>query len=173
MGGRTAPRSHSREHDRRTDRCYEHPRHRVMRTVRGRSRRMARAASGMPLYPALFGRDAFTVSWQAAIIDGGALANASLTRLGKMQSDRVNDWRDEEPGRIPYQVRQGPLARLDVNPYAAYYADYASPMMFVIALANTFAWSGDIGVIRRHWDTARRIMDWARSYGDMDGDGYL
>jgi glycogen debranching enzyme len=129
--------------------------------------------AGMPLYPALFGRDAFTVSWQAAILDGGAMANASLTRLGRMQSDRVNDWRDEQPGRIPYQVRQGPLARLDINPYSAYYADYASPMMFVIALAHTFAWSGDTGVIRRHWDTARRIMEWARDYGDMDGDGYL
>ena len=129
--------------------------------------------AGMPLYPALFGRDAFTVGWQAAILDGGELANASLTRLGRMQSDRVNDWRDEEPGRIPYQVRQGPLARLDVNPYSAYYADYASPMMFVIALAHTFAWSGDKAFVRRHWDTARRIMDWARDRGDMDGDGYL
>ena len=129
--------------------------------------------AGMPLYPALFGRDAFTVGFQAAIIDGGELATASLTRLGRMQSDRVNDWRDEEPGRIPYQVRQGPLARLNINPYSAYYADYASPMMFVIALAHRFAWSGDAGLVRRHWDTARRIMDWARDYGDMDGDGYL
>ena len=24
-----------------------------------------------------------------------------------------------------------------------------------------------------HWDTARRILDWARDYGDCDRDGYL
>jgi glycogen debranching enzyme len=85
----------------------------------------------------------------------------------------VNDWRDEEPGRIPYQVRTGPLAILDINPYAAYYADYASPLMFVIALANLYAWTGDEARLRRHWDTARRILEWAHEYGDRDRDGYL
>ena len=129
--------------------------------------------AGMPLYPALFGRDAFTTAWQAAFIDRGELADAALTRLGRMQSARDDDWRDEEPGRIPYQVRQGPLARLNINPYSAYYADYASPMMFVIALAHAFAWSGDEDFLSRHWDVARRIMDWARERGDRDGDGYL
>lgn len=129
--------------------------------------------AGMPLYPALFGRDAFTCGWQAAMLDGGALTFAGLARLGRLQSDRVRDWDDEEPGRIPYQVRQGPLARLGLNPYAAYYADYASPMMFIIALAHAFAWSGDKDALRRHWDVARRIMDWSREYGDRDRDGYL
>ena len=129
--------------------------------------------AGIPLYPALFGRDAFTCGWQTAMLDGGALTFAGLARLGRLQSDRVRDWDDEEPGRIPYQVRQGPLARLGLNPYAAYYADYASPMMFIIALAHAFAWSGDKDALRRHWDVARRIMDWAREYGDADRDGYL
>jgi glycogen debranching enzyme len=85
----------------------------------------------------------------------------------------VLDWRDEEPGRIPYQVRSGPLARLEKNPYAAYYADFASPLMYVISFANLFAWRGDRDELGRHWDTARRILDWARAYGDRDGDGYL
>jgi glycogen debranching enzyme len=129
--------------------------------------------AGIPLYPALFGRDAFTCGWQAAMLDDGAQLDAALTRLGRLQSDRVFDWRDEEPGRIPYQVRSGPLARLDLNPYAAYYADFASPLMFIISLAHRFAWSGDKEYLRRHWDVARRILDWAREYGDADGDGYL
>jgi glycogen debranching enzyme len=129
--------------------------------------------AGMPLYPAQFGRDAFTTAWQGAMLDGGELASASLTRFGRLQSERTDDWRDEEPGRIPYQVRQGPLARLNMNPYAAYYADYASPMMFIIALGHSFAWTGDVAFVRRHWDVARRIIDWSRAYGDRDGDGYL
>lgn len=129
--------------------------------------------AGMPLYPALFGRDTLTAGWQAAWVDRGASLEASLTRLGRMQSDRYHEWRDEEPGRIPYQVRQGPLALLDVNPYSAYYADYASPLMFVIALGHAYAWTGDLACVRRHWDTARRILDWARTDGDKDRDGYL
>lgn len=129
--------------------------------------------AGMPVYPALFGRDAFTAGWQAGWVDGGRMLDASLTRLGRMQSARFDDWRDEQPGRIPYQVRQGPLARLGVNPYSAYYADYASPMMFIISLAHYFAWSGDHAMLDRHWDVARRILEWLREHGDLDGDGYL
>jgi glycogen debranching enzyme len=129
--------------------------------------------AGMPLYPACFGRDAVTAGWQAAMLDRGALLEASLTKLGRRQSTRVDDWRDEEPGRIPYQIRDGPLARLNINPYSAYYADYASPLMYVISLANLFAWTGDERAIDAHWDTAWRILDWARTRGDLDGDGYL
>jgi glycogen debranching enzyme len=129
--------------------------------------------AGVPLYPALFGRDAFTAGWQSGWVDGGRMLDASLTRLGRMQSARFDEWHDEEPGRIPYQVRQGPLARLQLNPYSAYYADYASPMMFIISLAHQFAWSGDRALLDRHWDVALRILEWLRTYGDRDGDGYL
>jgi glycogen debranching enzyme len=129
--------------------------------------------AGMPLYPAFFGRDAVTAGWQAALLDRGTFLDAALTRLGRLQSDRDDEWRDEEPGRIPYQVRSGPLARLNLNPYSAYYADYASPLMYVVSLANLFAWTGDRERVRAHWDTARRILDWARERGDIDGDGYL
>lgn len=129
--------------------------------------------AGMPLYPALFGRDSLTAGWQGAYLDRGESLDASLTRLGRMQSDRVDDFRDAEPGRIPYQVRRGPLALLNLNPYSAYYADFASPFMFVIALAHLYSWTGDRQSIERHWDVARRILEWARTYGDRDGDGYL
>ncbi len=129
--------------------------------------------AGIPLYPALFGRDTLTAGWQTAMLDQGSLLDASLTKLGRMQSNRVHEWRDEQPGRIPYQVRQGPLAKLGVNPYSAYYADFASPLMFVISLAHLFSWTGDTACLERHWDVVRRILDWAREYGDRDGDGYL
>jgi len=129
--------------------------------------------AGMPLYPALFGRDTITAGWQIPMFDRGAVIDASLTRLGSMQTGRFDDWRDEQPGRIPYQVRAGPLARLGVNPYSAYYADFASPLLFVIGLAHLFAWTGDRQVLAKHWDRARRVLDWARDYGDLDGDGFL
>jgi glycogen debranching enzyme len=129
--------------------------------------------AGMPLYPAFFGRDAVTAGWQAGYVDRGEALAAALCKLGRLQSNRFDEWRDEQPGRIPYQVRTGPLALLNVNPYSAYYADYASPLMFVIALANLWAWTGERRDVERHWDTARRIMDWAAEQGDMDQDGYL
>lgn len=141
--------------------------------LEGRQDEWLALQAGIPLYPALFGRDTLTAGWQAAWVDQGASLDASLTRLSRLQTARTSEWRDEEPGRIPYQVRQGPLALLNINPYSAYYADYASPLMFVISLAHLYSWTGDASVIRRHWDAARRILEWARTDGDKDGDGYL
>ncbi len=129
--------------------------------------------AGVPLYPALFGRDALTAGWQAAMVDRAEFLGATLTRLGRLQGTTVDDWRDEQPGRIVQQVRTGPLARLGINPFARYYGDYASPLMFVISLAQLYAWTGDKSLLSKHWDAARRVLDWAREYGDMDGDGYL
>ena len=129
--------------------------------------------AGIPLYPALFGRDAITAGWQAAMLDRGDQLDATLTRLGRLQGDREDPARDEEPGRIIQQARTGPLSTLGMLPFGRYYADFASPLAFVISLAHHFAWSGDRDVLRRHWDNARRILDWAREYGDRDGDGYL
>ncbi len=129
--------------------------------------------AGVPLYPAFFGRDAVTAGWQAGCLDGGTSLDAALTKLGLLQSRRFDDWRDEEPGRVPYQVRTGPLALLDINPYSAYYADFATPLMFVIALANLYAWTGSRALLDKHWDAASRILDWAREHGDHDRDGYL
>ena len=129
--------------------------------------------AGVPLYPALYGRDALTAGWQGAMLDRGEFLDATLTRLGRLQGTRIDNWRDEEPGRIAYQVRHGPLPRLNLNPDALDYADYASPMMFIIAMAQLYAWTGDASLVRKHWDVARRILDWAREFGDNDGDGYL
>ena len=40
--------------------------------------------------------------------------------------------------------------------------------MYVIALANLYAWTGEERSLTRHWDTAQRILEWAREYGDSD-----
>ena len=129
-------------------------------------------AAGFPLYPAFFGRDALTAAWQGLVLDGGLL-EATLTRLGRLQGTAVVPERDEEPGRLVQQVRLGPLARLGKTPFGRYYADQASPLMFVVAVAQLYGWTGRDDLLDRHWDAARRALDWARDYGDADGDGYI
>jgi glycogen debranching enzyme len=129
--------------------------------------------AGVPLYPALFGRDAATGGWQSAVLDGGAGLDHTLNRLGRLLGRTDDPWRDEEPGRAVHQVRCGPLARLGLTPHGRYYGDFASPLMFIIGLAHLYAWTGNRAVLARHWDAARRVLDWARERGDRDGDGYL
>ncbi|CAN5622995.1 glycogen debranching N-terminal domain-containing protein [soil metagenome] len=130
-------------------------------------------AAGIPLYLALFGRDALTTGWQAAVFDGGELIRDTLAALRRLQGTEINPARDEQPGRIIQQARRGPQARLGRTPFGRYYADFASPFMFIIGLGQLYAWSGREEDVRCNWDAARRILDWAREYGDRDGDGYL
>lgn len=130
-------------------------------------------AAGYPLYQAAFGRDAATASWQAAAFDHGELARSTAAKLARLQGTRADDHRDEQPGRIIQQAREDPLSRLGKVPFGRYYGDVASPFMYIIALGNAYAWSGDRALVERHWDPMRRVLDWAREHGDLDGDGYI
>jgi glycogen debranching enzyme len=130
-------------------------------------------AAGMPVYPAVFGRDALTSGWQAAVFDRGELIRATLTKLRRLQGSKDDEWRDEQPGRIIQQARRDPLSRLGETPFDRYYGDYASPLMFIIGLGQLYAWSGEKRDVEENWDAAQRILVWAKEHGDMDGDGYL
>ncbi|HEV2149565.1 MAG TPA: glycogen debranching N-terminal domain-containing protein [Longimicrobiaceae bacterium] len=129
-------------------------------------------AAGIPVYHAFFGRDMLTAGWQAAPWDQGRQLRDVLRVLARRQGTTTDPRRDEEPGRIVQQARRGPEPRLGLTPFDRYYGDFASPFMFVIALGHLYAWSGARDDVAVHWDTLRRIMDWAREHGDADGDGY-
>ena len=130
-------------------------------------------AAGVPLYLGLWGRDALTAGWQAGIFDRGESLADAITLLGRRQGRVVDDERDEQPGRIPMQLRMNPAARLGRTRLGRYYGDMASPLMFVISLGYHYALTGDDGFLEQHWDEACRVLAWAREDGDADGDGYL
>jgi glycogen debranching enzyme len=129
--------------------------------------------AGVPAYLALWGRDALTAVWQSALFDRGAMAEAALARTAALQGQITAPERDEQPGRLIHSSREGPLERLGRTPFDRYYGDQASPFDFIFALAHAYACSGEKRLLTRHWDAARRILDWARECGDSDGDGYL
>ncbi|MEX2282830.1 MAG: glycogen debranching N-terminal domain-containing protein [Gemmatimonadota bacterium] len=130
-------------------------------------------AAGVPLYQTMWGRDACTTAWQAGIMDGGLMLRDVVARCARLQGTVVDADRDEEPGRIINQAKLDALSRLGDQTFRRYYADVASPFMFIIALGYYYARSGDRSTVERHWDAAKRVLDWARVYGDRDGDGYI
>jgi glycogen debranching enzyme len=129
--------------------------------------------AGIPMYQSLWARDALTTVWQATVFDRGDMADSILTTLARLQGQDNDPWRDEQPGRIIRGRQRSPMARLNMNPMGLYYGDYASPFDFIFTLAQLYSWSGDRRCLQKHVDTARRILDWAKQYGDIDGDGYL
>ncbi|KMQ51751.1 Glycogen debranching enzyme [Chitinispirillum alkaliphilum] len=130
-------------------------------------------AAGYPYYPFLFGRDALTSSWMMAMFDRGQSIADTLSRLGKLQGKKEDRFRDEQPGRIVQQARNDLPSRKGDNPFDRYYGDYASPFMYIIALAHLYAWSGSVSDVKKYWNSCKMILKWAEKYGDMDGDGFL
>jgi glycogen debranching enzyme len=98
-------------------------------------------AAGLPWFMAVFGRDASITAMQT-LIAGTDIANGTLRELGSLQGRRDDPFRDEEPGRIPHEVRRGELAMLDRVPHARYYGSVDATPLYVWLFSETCRWSG-------------------------------
>lgn len=128
-------------------------------------------AAGLPLYVALFGRDTLTTGWQAALLSPG-LMHGSLAALARLQGREMNDWRDEQPGKMLHEAHTGPLAALNYNPRQRSYSSITTSGLFAFMLAELWHWTGDKSLVRPLVEPALRAIHWLDRFGDLDGDGF-
>jgi glycogen debranching enzyme len=128
--------------------------------------------AGLPFYQQFFGRDTLTVSWQA-LLAGPTMMRDSLLLNAARVGQRIDDWRDEQPGKLLHQARRGPTSRLGLDPFSGYYGDWATPPDFLIFLNQYLGWSGDLDTIRGLLPAARQVVGWLARYADLDRDGFL
>ena len=128
-------------------------------------------AAGLPMYVALFGRDVLTASWQAALASTAPM-RGSLRELARWQGREVNDWRDEQPGRMLHEAHTGPHATLNVNPRARYYGSATTSAFYPVAVSELWHWTGDRDLVRPLARSALDAVRWLDQYGDLDGDGF-
>jgi glycogen debranching enzyme len=127
-------------------------------------------AAGLPVYVSLFGRDTLTASWQAAMASREMMPG-TLAELARWQGSEVNDWRDEQPGRMLHQAESGPLALLNFNPLARYYGSITTSGFYPVVVSELWHWTGDKDLVRPFLEPALRALQWLDKYGDLDGDG--
>jgi glycogen debranching enzyme len=132
----------------------------------------ATPSAGLPLYLQFFGRDSLTVGWQA-LMATPTLLRDSLFANAAWQGQTIDDWLDEEPGKMIHQARGGPLSVLGIDPFERYYGDWATPPDFMIMLGQYLAWTDDRRSLRRLLPALRSAIDWCERYGDSDHDGFL
>ncbi|MEH0972613.1 glycogen debranching N-terminal domain-containing protein [Micromonospora sp. CPCC 205546] len=128
--------------------------------------------AGLPIYQEIFGRDTMTASWQALLAGPTMLAD-SLRLNAHHLGRRIDDWRDEEPGKPLHEARRGPVSALGLDPFAGYHGDWSTAPDFLIFLGQYLAWTGDLDTVRELLPTARRVLGWIDRYGDLDRDGFL
>ncbi|HEU5263994.1 MAG TPA: glycogen debranching N-terminal domain-containing protein, partial [Gaiellaceae bacterium] len=77
-------------------------------------------AAGLPWFMTMFGRDSIFTSLQALPFTP-ELAATTLHALGDWQGVRVDDFRDEDPGRILHEMRYGEMTAFEERPHSPYY----------------------------------------------------
>jgi glycogen debranching enzyme len=129
-------------------------------------------AAGIPWFATLFGRDSLISSLQLLPYIAKPAA-ATLRLLASYQADRVDEWRDAEPGKILHELRVGEMARTGEIPHSPYYGSVDATPLFLLVLARYVAWTGDLALFDELRDHVRRALEWIDRYGDRDHDGYV
>jgi glycogen debranching enzyme len=129
-------------------------------------------SAGIPWFSVPFGRDSLITAMQTLCLQPD-IARATLLFLAKHQGQEVNDYRDEQPGKILHEIRLGELAQLHQVPHTPYYGSVDATPLFVMALAEYVRWTDDLEFaadLRTNLDLS---LTWIGEYGDLDGDGYV
>jgi len=128
-------------------------------------------AAGLPVYVSLFGRDTLTTAWQAAMASPEMMPG-TLAELARWQGREVNDWRDEQPGKMLHESESGPLAMLNVHPLGRYYGSLTTSGFYPVIASELWHWTGDKDLVRPFIEPARNALRWLDEYADADRDGF-
>ncbi len=129
-------------------------------------------SAGIPWFSVPFGRDSLITAMQTLMLRPD-LAEGTLRFLARHQGTRVDDFRDEEPGKILHEVRLGELARLGAVPHTPYYGSVDSTPLFLMALGEYLDWTANLDLVQELLPNAERALGWIDVHGDLDGDGFL
>ncbi|MGH2458452.1 MAG: amylo-alpha-1,6-glucosidase, partial [Chloroflexota bacterium] len=128
-------------------------------------------AAGVPWYAALFGRDTLITALQLGWFP--SMAAEVLRVLAGKQGTVVDDWKDEQPGKVLHELRRGELARAKVIPYSPYFGTVDATILFVVLLERYYQVTGDVALLKELAGSLDRALEWMEKYGDLDGDGFI
>lgn len=127
---------------------------------------------GLPWAMTLYGRDALVTCLETLAFTP-ELTPATLRMLAMAQGGQLDDYHEEEPGKILAELRYGEAAAFGEQPTALYYGASDTTPLFVVLLDEYERWTGDADLVRELRHPARMALDWLTDYGDPYGDGYL
>jgi glycogen debranching enzyme len=129
-------------------------------------------AAGLPWFMTMFGRDSILTSLQALPF-APSLAATTLRALGEWQGTRIDDFRDEDPGRILHEMRYGELPAFEERPHSPYYGSADATPLYVVLLDEYERWTGDRRLVHDLEYEARAALDWIDAYADLMSNGYI
>jgi glycogen debranching enzyme len=129
-------------------------------------------AAGLPWFMTMFGRDSIFTSLQVLPFTQ-ELAATTLRELGLRQGTRIDDFRDEDPGRILHEMRYGEMTAFEERPHSPYYGCADATALYVVLLDEYERWTGDVHLVRELEYEARAALNWIDEYANLQGNGYV
>lgn len=128
--------------------------------------------AGIPWFAVPFGRDSIITSLQTLIFDP-QIAVGTLRFLASRPGKVVNEWNEEEPGKILHEIRGGEMAVLKEMPHVPYYGSVDSTPLFLMLFAETMRWLDSDQLYKELLPVVIGALGWIDNYGDKDGDGFI
>ncbi len=129
-------------------------------------------AAGVPWFAALFGRDSLIASFQSLILNP-VLAQGTLRVLASHQGHETRDDRDEEPGKIPHEMRSGEMTETGEVAFGMNYGSVDATPLFIILLSEYRRWTGDDALLRELANPLQLAVEWLLTYAEIDHDSLV
>lgn len=127
-------------------------------------------SAGIPWYTCPFGRDAL-ISGYEALLANPEVARDALLFLARLQGRADDPGRDEEPGKIPHEIRFGEMAAAGEVPHTPYYGSVDATPLFLVLLDEYYQWTADRDTVEALLPAAEAALAWMERHADLDGDG--
>ncbi len=128
--------------------------------------------AGIPWFSAPFGRDGIITAYQL-LPWYPKLAQGVLDYAFRTLGTKIEDFTDEQPGKVFHEMRRGEMSNTREVPFIPYYGSVDSTPLALTLLHEYVSWTMDLERLRAWWPTALRALEWIEKWGDGDGDGFL
>jgi glycogen debranching enzyme len=116
-------------------------------------------SAGIPWFATLFGRDSLITALETLAFSPHLAAGVLRTLAGLQGQDDATD-RDEEPGKILHEMRNGEMAATGEIPFGRYYGSVDATPLFLLLLAEYADRTGDLALVQDLWPAALAAAHW-------------
>ena len=127
--------------------------------------------AGIPWFATVFGRDGLVTALETLVF-APELAADVLRTLAALQGREHRPERDEEPGKIVHELREGEMAATGEVPFGRYYGTVDATPLFLVLLADYAARTADDALVEELWPAALAAVEWVE-HQLREGEGYL
>jgi glycogen debranching enzyme len=145
---------------------------RDLRVLRSTLKEETFFAGGVPWFVTIFGRDSLITAFQMLAFDPDISAQ-TLRLMAKYQGNKVDEWCDEQPGKILHELRVGEAAHVGLIPHTPYYGTIDATPLFLVLLGAHADWTGSLSLFQELRSPVDRALDWLNRYGDRHGEAFV